>query len=394
MENKTLNIDNLILRNDTAANWASKNPTLLEGELGVEIDTRKFKIGDGTTPYNDLRYASGGMVEIKTVAPATTDTDYEVGTLWLDTTKSRAYVLFAKNTTATWLEIYTQNSTVGKATEATSATKLKTARNITLLGAVVSVTKAFDGSEDVEFNLVLSPSGVKAGTYTKLTVNAEGIITGATTLAASDIPSLTLAKISDAGTAASKNVGTAAGNVPVLDDEAKILVSLIPSLTLAKISDAGTAAAKDVGTSAGNVPLLGADGKLDTAVLPAIAISDTFTVASESEMLKLTAQRGDIAIRTDVSKSFILAADGASTLANWKELKTPDCKVLSVNGKTGAITLTTDDVAEGAKNLYFTDARATANFNTNITKASVKSLKDGTDVLLSTDTYTLNCGKA
>ena len=354
MENKTLNIDNLILRNDTAANWASKNPTLLEGELGVEIDTRKFKIGDGTTPYNDLRYASGGMVEIKTVAPATTDTDYEVGTLWLDTTKSRAYVLFAKSTTATWLEIYTQNSTVGKATEATSATKLKTARNITLLGAVVSVTKAFDGSEDVEFNLVLSPSGVKAGTYTKLTVNAEGIITGATTLAASDIP----------------------------------------SLTLAKISDAGTAAAKDVGTSAGNVPLLGADGKLDTAVLPAIAISDTFTVASESEMLKLTAQRGDIAIRTDVSKSFILAADGASTLANWKELKTPDCKVLSVNGKTGAITLTTDDVAEGTKNLYFTDARATANFNTNIAKTSVKSLKDGADVLLSTDTYTLNCGKA
>ena len=48
MSNKTLNVT-LIMRNDTAANWASKNPVLTLGELGVETDTRKFKIGDGTT---------------------------------------------------------------------------------------------------------------------------------------------------------------------------------------------------------------------------------------------------------------------------------------------------------------------------------------------------------
>lgn len=65
MANKTLNVT-LIMRNDTAANWASKNPVLTLGELGVETDTRKFKIGDGTTAYNSLKYGLGGNVVLST----------------------------------------------------------------------------------------------------------------------------------------------------------------------------------------------------------------------------------------------------------------------------------------------------------------------------------------
>jgi hypothetical protein len=45
------------LRNDTAANWTSENPTLAVGEVGVENDTNQFKIGDGTTAWNTLEYA-------------------------------------------------------------------------------------------------------------------------------------------------------------------------------------------------------------------------------------------------------------------------------------------------------------------------------------------------
>jgi hypothetical protein len=43
-------------RNDTAANWALANPILAQGEMGVELDTRKFKFGDGLTEWNDLEY--------------------------------------------------------------------------------------------------------------------------------------------------------------------------------------------------------------------------------------------------------------------------------------------------------------------------------------------------
>jgi len=54
------------LRGDTAANWASVNPVLLAREVGLETDTKKVKVGDGTTAWNSLAYfpsiVSGGTV--------------------------------------------------------------------------------------------------------------------------------------------------------------------------------------------------------------------------------------------------------------------------------------------------------------------------------------------
>ena len=46
------------LRRDTAANWASSNPVLLEGELGLELDDsrNRIKIGNGSDAWSDLPY--------------------------------------------------------------------------------------------------------------------------------------------------------------------------------------------------------------------------------------------------------------------------------------------------------------------------------------------------
>ena len=44
-------------RRDTAANWTSNNPTLAAGEIGLETDTSKFKMGDGSTAWTALAYA-------------------------------------------------------------------------------------------------------------------------------------------------------------------------------------------------------------------------------------------------------------------------------------------------------------------------------------------------
>ena len=52
-------ITKIQLRHDTAANWTSVNPVLLEGEVGIETDTRKQKIGDGSTAWNSLPYDAG-----------------------------------------------------------------------------------------------------------------------------------------------------------------------------------------------------------------------------------------------------------------------------------------------------------------------------------------------
>ncbi len=47
------------LRRGTAAQWTSADPILAEGELAVETDTDKFKIGDGVTAWSGLSY--GGL---------------------------------------------------------------------------------------------------------------------------------------------------------------------------------------------------------------------------------------------------------------------------------------------------------------------------------------------
>ena len=44
----------LITRNDTAENWTTKNPVLLEGEMGLVRETGLIKVGDGTTAWNNL----------------------------------------------------------------------------------------------------------------------------------------------------------------------------------------------------------------------------------------------------------------------------------------------------------------------------------------------------
>ena len=82
---------------------------------------------------------------------------------------------------------------------------------------------------------------------------------------------------------------------------------------------------------------LDAGGKLLTSVLPDMAISNTSVVASQAAMLALTAQVGDVAIRTDVSKTYILSSNSPTTLADWKEMLSPAAPVLSVAGLTGNI---------------------------------------------------------
>lgn len=114
----------------------------------------------------------------------------------------------------------------------------------------------------------------------------------------------------------------------------------------------GDGSGVSLGTSSGNIPVLNTSGKLEDSVIPSIAITDTFVVATQAAMLALTAQVGDVAIRTDLSKTFILQTSPATALANWKELKTPTDAVSSVNGETGAVVLGGGDLlVETASNV-------------------------------------------
>lgn len=54
----------ILLRNDQAAKWTEVDPVLLKGECGVEIDTNKFKFGDGVKKWSELDYA-GTSIKIE-----------------------------------------------------------------------------------------------------------------------------------------------------------------------------------------------------------------------------------------------------------------------------------------------------------------------------------------
>lgn len=90
---KILNVT-VQLRNGTAAEWADTsvagkgaNRVLAKGELGIEIDTRLFKIGNGTDAYKDLQYAndfdvSEAQSSAYTITPTEGQTDQEAFDAW------------------------------------------------------------------------------------------------------------------------------------------------------------------------------------------------------------------------------------------------------------------------------------------------------------------------
>ena len=156
------------LRRGGAQEWQNANPILAQGELGIELDTGRIKIGDGVTAWNTLRYerpVESVSNTANTLVQRDADGNFQAGTI-----------------TAT---------VIGNAS---TATRLASSRQIQLLTDVQG-SGIFDGSSNLNINaeLQLVPTlphydgtATPTGTYTKVTVDAKGRITNAsnpTTLA-------------------------------------------------------------------------------------------------------------------------------------------------------------------------------------------------------------------
>ena len=150
------------LRRDGAQQWANVNPILAQGELGIEIDTSRIKIGDGVTPWNSLKYERPLETEsntANTLVKRDADGNFEAGAI-----------------TA---------SLIGNAA---TATRLANSRQIQL-GGDMSGSGTFDGSSNLtitaELNYVTTlphydQNDLDAqGTYTKLTIDSRGRIVNA-----------------------------------------------------------------------------------------------------------------------------------------------------------------------------------------------------------------------
>ncbi len=91
-----------------------------------------------------------------------------------------------------------------------SAATLTTARTISITGDATWTT-SFNGSANVTGALTLANSGVTAGTYPKVTVDAKGRVTSGDTLVAADIPALDASKITSGVLADAHLSGTYTG---------------------------------------------------------------------------------------------------------------------------------------------------------------------------------------
>ena len=155
-------------------------------------------------------------------------------------------------------------------------------------------------------------------------------------------------------------IGTATGNVKIsadIDEINAILTNYVTNATFNVLENrVSSVETNKVSTTTFNQQLLlkqetkpnGTDSlvlgnKINPVYMDDLFVTDIFVVANQSAMLALDAQRGDFAVRTDVGKTFVLKQSPATTLANWVELQTTS-DVVSVNGKTGAVTIEISDL--------------------------------------------------
>jgi len=78
----------------------------------------------------------------------------------------------------------------------------------------------------------------------------------------------------------------------------------------------------------------------------AVALTTVQTASTQSAMLALTTQEGDVVVRTDEKKTYVKNSGSAGTMADFTLLETPTDAVTSVNGSTGVVTLTHDGFSD------------------------------------------------
>lgn len=115
---------------------------------------------------------------------------------------SGAYLTLSTAQTVSGNKTFTGDVIVPTQATSDNSTKAATTAYVKAQGYLTgneSITFSGDatGTGATSVTLTLSNTGISAGTYTKLTVDAKGRATAGTTLSASDIPTLTAAKISD-----------------------------------------------------------------------------------------------------------------------------------------------------------------------------------------------------
>jgi phage-related tail fiber protein len=282
--------------------------TLLAGELGIALDTQELYVGDTNGNVKIVKGGASGAVA--------------------------------------------------------SADKLTVARTISATGDATG-SVAFDGSQNVEMALELANSGVTAGTYTKVTVDAKGRVTTGANITVEDIGDLsntlaTLAtkeelksyvKTTEMNTALENKVDKVAGKSLISDTEIARLASVDNYNDTAIKADI----AKKADTTTVNAAL---EGKVDKVTGKTLSTND-YTTAEKEKLAGLSnyddtdikasiatkANSADVYTKTAMNTELGKKADKATveTLTTTVEGKANKATTISGYGITDAYTKTEVD---------------------------------------------------
>jgi len=81
-------------RRGMASEWTAANPLLAQGEMGLEWDTGKFKVGTGSTYWNSLVYSSGQTGPQGPVGPSGSSNSIAIANQGSVLTSSTVYINF------------------------------------------------------------------------------------------------------------------------------------------------------------------------------------------------------------------------------------------------------------------------------------------------------------
>lgn len=419
----------IILKNDTAANWANSTLVLLAGELAIETDTRKVKIGNGTDVFADLKYINLTPEEVQTLIEAASHMHDNKAVLDATTASFTTALLTKLNGIADGANKYSlptaSSSTLGGVKIGTnvniSSGVISVANGTTSAKGVVQLT---DSTSSTSTTTAATPNSVKsaydlANTAKTNAAAAHTAANNAQATADSKVGSVSLATGTNNGTLKLTVNGTATDNIAVKGLGSAAYTASSAYATAIQGTNADNAMPKAGGTFTGAVTLnadptaaLGAATKqyVDSQITTKIAASDamvfkgtlgtsgTVTAVPTTGVVKgdtykiITAgtwagsacKIGDLIIA-------LSSGDIEATATNWAYVPSGNenettikysttTQNLTTSAKTGAITL-----AEGATKQVDTSISAGSTSTKLPTSAAVASFVEGKG-------YTTNVG--
>lgn len=329
------------LRRDTAANWVSANPVLRAGEIGIETDTLKFKIGNGSTWTATTSYANvtpSGLTNSLGDYILVADQGTPGGPAELD---SNGDLIIPENSIILWNDQAHDYTTTLTATEPTAN------RTITLPNSSGTVALTSDISTAVS-NLVDGAPGL-LDTLNELAaaVNDDPTFftTVATNLTNHEADTTNIHGIADTSklltTDGTQTVTNKTLNSPKINED----VALTASSTELNILDGATLSTTELNY------VDGVTSSIQTQLNSKASSTDLSTHESDTTNIHGIADTAELA-----TKAF--AAELLTNATKSNISITGDKNGLTITAENGVADSTTDALAEGGTNKYFTDDRA------------------------------------